>query len=64
MLVRGPRAAVLLDMYGKTGKMRQKTAVQVWLKKQASRPDLGLEKMLRKRRNAQIPGVDMTKYDP
>jgi hypothetical protein len=35
-------------MYGKTGKMRQKEEVQVRLKKQASGPDLLLEKMLKK----------------
>jgi hypothetical protein len=50
-------------MYGKTGKMRQKKEVQVRLKKHASGHDLQLEKTLKKRRIAEIPGVDMTKYD-
>jgi hypothetical protein len=49
-------------MYGKTGKIRQKTEVQVRLKKQASGPDLWLEEMREEKRDAQTPGVDMTKY--
>jgi hypothetical protein len=52
------------DLYGKTGKKRQKQEVQVRLKKQASGPDLQLEKMQKKRRDAQTSGVDMTSYDP
>jgi hypothetical protein len=44
MLVKGSSAAVLLDMYGKTGKMRQKTAVQVRLKKRACGPIWGWKK--------------------
>jgi hypothetical protein len=43
-------------MYGKTGKMRQKTAVQVRLKQQASRPIWGLKKRWKEGRNARIPG--------
>ena len=64
MLARGSRAAVLLDMYGKTGKMRQKTAVQVRLRKQAFGTDLLREKTLKKGRSAQTSGVDVTKCDP
>jgi hypothetical protein len=44
MLVKGSSAAVLLDMNGKTGKMRQKTAVQVRMKKRASEPIWGVRK--------------------
>jgi len=51
-------------MYGKTGKMRQKTAVQVRLRKQAFGTDLLREKTLKKGRSAQTSGVDVTKHDP